>query len=214
MNPLLAIGLFAVVAAAQLAVPAGMIVRREAVLRDGEAFKFRTAPVDPYDAFRGRYVALRLDTGNGEDEGGFGFRGVPAEPGHTYRRGQKVHARIEIGDDGFAKLAKVTRTPPTDAPWLTARVSYSYGNDEVNLELPFDRYYMDESQAPEAEQAYNRLSSREVRNTWVTVRVHRGHAVLEELYLDGLPVREYLANPPPEATEEAEGEPDPAPGAP
>lgn len=204
MKPLIAVGLFAVVAAVQLAVPGGMIVRRETVLRDGEAFKFRTAPVDPYDAFRGRYVALRVDTGNGENEGGFGFRGVPAEPGHTYRRGQKVYARIEVGDDGFAKLAKVTRVPPTDTPWLTARVNYSYGDDEVNLELPFDRYYMDEGEAPEAELAYNRLSSREVRNTWVTVRVRNGFAVLEELHLDGLPVREYLANPPPEKPEEPE----------
>lgn len=206
MKPLIAVGLFAVVAAVQLAVPGGMIVRREAVLRDGEAFKFRTAPVDPYDAFRGRYVALRLDTGNGENESGFGFRGVPAEPGRTYRRGQKVYARIEVGDDGFAKLAKVTSAPPADAPWLTARISYSYSNDEVFLELPFDRYYMDEGQAPEAEQAYNRLSRREVRNTWVVVRVRNGFSVLEELYLDGLPVREYLANPPPEKPEKNENE--------
>ena len=43
-----------VVAAAQLAVPAWMIAGRELTLREGQVFKFRTRPVDPADAFRGR----------------------------------------------------------------------------------------------------------------------------------------------------------------
>ena len=49
--------LFIVVAVVQIAAPASMILRRERALDRGERFLFRTAPVDPYDAFRGRYVA-------------------------------------------------------------------------------------------------------------------------------------------------------------
>ncbi len=40
-------------------------------------------------------------------------------------------------------------------------------------------------------------SSREKRNAFVTVRVFKGDAALEQLYLDGLPLGEYLrANAP------------------
>ena len=62
--------------------------------------------------------------------------------------------------------------------------------DTVTLQLPFDRYYMKESRAPEAERSYNRRAQGE--KAWVTVRIREGHAVLEELYIDGLPIREYL----------------------
>jgi uncharacterized membrane-anchored protein len=52
---------FAVVGLAQLAVPASLIWKREQTLRHGSVWKFRTAPVDPVDAFRGRYVALEFE---------------------------------------------------------------------------------------------------------------------------------------------------------
>ena len=65
---------FALVGFAQLAVPASLIWKRERTLRQGHVWKFRTAPVDPVDAFRGRYVALEFEAeGRGE---GLEFGGV------------------------------------------------------------------------------------------------------------------------------------------
>jgi uncharacterized membrane-anchored protein len=198
MKKHLILGAFLVVALFQLTVPAWMIVRREITLREGELFKFRTAPVDPYDAFRGRYVALRIETeeeppaSTEQEQNTFMRGGIPIDPGANCPNGAKVYVAIEVGKDGFARLAKAYQQPPPSSPWVKAKVNYSC-NDHVFLELPFDRYYMEESKAPAAEIAYNRLSSRnEIRNTWVNVRVRNGFAVLEELYLDGKPVREYL----------------------
>ena len=84
------------------------------------------------------------------------------------------------------------------------RVARVYSG-EVRLELPFDRYYMEETLAPEAERAYWDTIRRQRRReddagppppqTFVTVRVKDGHAVLEELYIDDRPVREYLKRP-------------------
>jgi len=37
-----------------LAYPAYMVYEQETVLAKGTLYKFRLAPVDPYDAFRGR----------------------------------------------------------------------------------------------------------------------------------------------------------------
>ena len=48
--------IFLVVALAQISVPASMIWKRQRTLREGRLWKFRTAPVDPVDAMRGRYL--------------------------------------------------------------------------------------------------------------------------------------------------------------
>ena len=181
MKTRLLLGLFGFAILAQLAVPASMILKRERVLAHGQAFKFRTAPVDPYDAFRGRFVAL-----------GFDENSVMAPPGHDFARGQTVHVRLEEDADGFAKLAEILRDRPDAAPYLTTKILYVGGN-RVQLRLPFDRFYMDEDAAPAAEQAYWKYSASSNRNAYVQVRIEKGFAVLEDLYVDGQPIREHLA---------------------
>ena len=181
MKTRLLLGLLGFAILAQLAVPASMILKRERVLAHGQAFKFRTAPVDPYDAFRGRYVALGFDRD---------FVVVP--PGHDFARGQTVHVRLEEDADGFAKLAEILRDRPDAAPYLTTKILY-VGGDQVHLRLPFDRFYMDEDAAPAAEQAYWKYSASSNRNAYVQVRIEKGFAVLEDLYVDGQPIRDYLA---------------------
>lgn len=177
-------GLLGLAILAQLAAPAAMILKRERVLAHGQAFKFRTAPVDPYDAFRGRYVAL-----------GFDQNSVAAPPGHEFARGQTVHVRLEEDAEGFAKFAEPLRDRPDAAPYLTAKIQHVGGN-AVYLRLPFDRFYMDENEAPAAEQAYRQNSVRSNRNAYIQVRIEKGFGVIEDLYVDGRPIRDYLADHP------------------
>ena len=180
MKTRLLLGLFGLALFAQLAVPASMILKRERVLAHGQAFKFRTAPVDPYDAFRGRYVAL-----------GFDQRSLAAPPGHDFARGQTVHAVLVEDADGFATFAGLRRDRPDAEPYLTTKIQY-VGGDLVHLRLPFDRFYMDENEAPAAEQAYRQNSVRSNRNAYVQVRIEKGFGVIEDLYVDDTPIREYL----------------------
>lgn len=42
----------------QWAVPVAQILRGETMLREGTALRLALQPVDPYDAMRGRYLAL------------------------------------------------------------------------------------------------------------------------------------------------------------
>ena len=72
--------LFAAAVVAQWAAPLSMIFRSERVLSGGQAFKFKTAPVDPVDAFRGRYIALNFDVA------------APIEPGRDVRINSEVYA--------------------------------------------------------------------------------------------------------------------------
>src|SRR3989338_7577520 len=130
MRNMLIIGLFLCVSVAQIVTPISMITKRESVLKNGEQFKFKTVPIDPYDAFRGRYVALRL-----EDDY------LPSTKEVTVSNGQTVYALIDIDSQGFAKLATLAVSRPREKSYIQTKVRYVYG-DKVYLDLPIDRYYM------------------------------------------------------------------------
>jgi len=174
------LGLFSCLALVQLAVPVSMIAIREITLHSGRQFKFRTAPLDPYDAFRGRYVALTFD----EEE-------VPIPEEVELRPNQKVCAHIEEDDKGFARIRKVSVGRPKGGDSIRARVRW-VGGKGVRVSLPFDRYYMGEKVAPAAEEAYLAHTRRGSQDAYVTVRVRSGFAMLEQLYVGGKPIEEFL----------------------
>lgn len=168
----------------QLMVPGMMIARREAALRDGSAYKFKTRPIDPFDPFRGRYVALWFS----ETAGEAGYEGV--------RRGHKVYVEVFQGEDGFAKLGKATRERPDGVDYIKARIAYVSGGSQVQLELPFDRYYMNEKKAPAAERVYWERARDTNSTAYAVVKVLDGMAVTEGLFVDGVHILDYLeANP-------------------
>lgn len=178
----LIIGVFLCLASIQIVTPLAMITKREAVLKNGAQFKFKTAPVDPYDAFRGRYVALRLEEDNVPD-----LKGVKLNPG------QNVYAIIVIGEQGFAKLTTVATGRPQGISYIQAKVRY-VSNDKVQLELPIDRYYMEEKAAPTAERVYREYSRRDKQDAYVLVRIKDGFAVIESLYIGGKRIEDVVRN--------------------
>jgi hypothetical protein len=180
-KPLIMI-VFVLTAAAQLLVPASMVVKREATLREGKVFKFRTTPVDPYDAFRGRYVALSYE----QD------RITKAEQ-FSFKRGQKVFAVLSEDEEGYAQMVSVWQHRPEDLDYLEVEVrsGVSYETN-VLVRIRQDRFYMEENAAPKAEAAYQAMSSSTNRNAHVQMRIRDGFGVIEELFIDDLPVREYL----------------------
>jgi uncharacterized membrane-anchored protein len=185
MNRMLRIGLFVVVAVVQLAVATGAIVRSELALRTGEAFRFRIQPVDPVDAFRGRYVAIR-----------FAVERAPAAEDLEVRRGTFVCVSIEVDDDGYAALGPAELEPPSSGAYLRLRGGGLYPDEDgkryVWINLPFRRYYMDEDLAPEAERAVW-SGPRGQREASVSVRIRNGFGVIEELYIGDVPIHRWLA---------------------
>jgi uncharacterized membrane-anchored protein len=173
MKTKLIIGLFCGVALIQLITPLSMIIKRESVLKHGEQFKFKTMPVDPYDAFRGRYVALKI----ADDS-------VPVPGEIRLNNNQDVFVRINVDADGFAKLTGLTTNVPREAPYIKAKVKYT-SRDKVHLDLPIDRYYMEEKSAPIAEKVYMEHSRRDKQDAYVLVRIKDGFAVIEGLYVGG-----------------------------
>jgi len=166
---------FALVALAQLAVPGSLIWKREHTLRQGHLWKFRTAPVDPVDVFRGRYVALHFDVETQE---------ISPPPNSNYS--DKVFITLKANGEGFAEIDEVSTTKPPGDDFMEAQLSGK------TIALPFNKYWVTERDAPAAETAYQNLSRRGNQNAYVTVRVFRGDAAIEQLYLDNQPLGEYL----------------------
>ncbi|MEX2579954.1 MAG: GDYXXLXY domain-containing protein [Verrucomicrobiales bacterium] len=180
--PPLVLALFAGVCLLQWAVPASMIHKRESTLHHGEIYRFKTAPVDPYDAFRGRYVALNYEESTV----------AGTWPREDFRRGRVVFAVLGTDEEGFAVIENLVTAPPEEGDFLRVRVGYVY-SDRIRIELPFDRFYMDEFSAPEAEREFlraNRNGGAEPAH--VVARVRRGFGVIEDLIVGGQPVAEWL----------------------
>lgn len=166
---------FVLVAFAQLAVPGSLIWKREQTLRQGSVWKFRTAPVDPVDAFRGRYVALQFEVETQQ-----------ISPPATASPGDTIFVTLKANAEGFAEIDQVSTAKPAGDDFMTAELSGK------TISLPFDKYWVTERDAPAAETAYRNLSRRDKQNAFASVRVFRGDAVLEQLYLDNQPLGDYL----------------------
>ena len=97
---MLRILIFGVVALAQLAVPATMVWQRDQTLKQGRVWKFRTAPVDPVDVIRGRYIALRFTAEEFAAELAVQFTGLPVE-------GQDDHIFFIISQPGVPEVIQL-----------------------------------------------------------------------------------------------------------
>lgn len=187
--------LYVAVAMVQLAVPVDQIRIREDILRNGTAYKFRTAPVDPSDAFRGRYVALS-----------YADTLAPFRPGESLLFGNPAYVVLNKDAQGFANFGELSPHPPNQGDFLRVTFQGGAGGDhtgKASFRLPFDRFFMEESKAPRAEAAYwrqgNRRRPTEAPPTYVLVRVKDGRGVIEDLFIDNRPIRDFLD------TETAEG---------
>lgn len=172
--------IFIVVALAQLYVPASMIFERNDILKTGKEFRFRTAPIDPYDPFRGKYVWLNFQNNR------------IAVTDTTWMSGETVYAVLTEDSSGMAKVASIHRDIPGHTnDYLKTSIRYiSYDLITVHLEFPFDRYYMEESKAYPAEQAYLEASQDTSIVAYALVNIKNGEAVLKDVHINGTPIRE------------------------
>lgn len=166
---------FIVMALMQIAAPASLIWKRERTLRQGSVWKFRTAPVDPVDAFRGRYIALEFDAESQQ-----------ISPPPNVESGQTVFVTLRANPEGFAEIDQVLSGKPSGADFFEALLAGK------TVALPFDKFWVTERDAPAADAAYRAESRRDKKNAFVTVRVFRGDAAVEQLFLDNQPLGEYL----------------------
>jgi uncharacterized membrane-anchored protein len=187
INRKLVLFFFILVALAQLYVPAKMIFDREDVLETGTEYKFKTAPIDPNDPFRGKYITLNYVDNNYlvKDDG-------------SWVDGESVFVRLLIDKDGFASIGDVSKVKPSNIQNFLKTKMRLINPDEIDsyvkleIEYPFDRYYMGEFKANEAEQAYSKSLQDTTRVTYALVYIKNGDAVLKDVLIDGISIEEIV----------------------
>lgn len=171
---------FIVLALIQLFIPAKMIFDREIILSSGREFKFRAAPVDPNDPFRGKYIILNYMNNTIEIQGK-----------NEWKTNEPVYVILSVNQDGFAEIESVSKEKPSgNHDFVKAKVGNQLfdGDKKLAIEYPFERFYMEETKAPLAEKEYNLALRDSTRTTWAVVSIKDGEAVLKDVMIDGISV--------------------------
>jgi uncharacterized membrane-anchored protein len=171
----IALPLFVVMCLAQWFVPAKMIFESERVIDEGTLYKFKTQPIDPSDPFRGKYITLSFDANN-----------ISTTAALDWQSGEDIYVTFTTDSAGFAKPSAVSRTQPDTDVYLKTTVSYfnTYGDYEVFFNLPFDRFYLEESKASQAEQLYWQAQGDSTQVAYGLVRIGKGPAVLTDVMIN------------------------------
>ena len=169
----------------QIYVPAKMVYDSEVVLDEGISYKFKTAPVDPSDPFRGKYITLQYDI----DE----YKVVDE---NDWSRGEKIYVQLTTDKEGYAKILDVSKEKPhTSIDYVHASVDYvrNYSSPPtILINYPFTRFYMEESKAYDAELAYRRSQRDTAQTTYAVIHIKNGAPIIKDVFIDEVPIRELV----------------------
>ena len=178
--------LFILAALAQIALPASMIIKSERIETHGIANKIKTAPIDPSDPFRGRYISLNFF----EDE-------IVIDGDSPWESGDEVFVSFENDNEGYAKIKSISDTRPIDyANYIKTTIFYIrylkvQNRTRIVVDYPFDRFYMEESHAPAAERSYN-TQTRDSVVVYGLLMVRDGNYILKDVIYDGQAINDYV----------------------
>lgn len=178
------LSVFILGALAQLYVPAKMILDKDDTLETGTDYKFQTTPIDPTDPFRGKYIIL-----------GYKNNVAVIKNEKDWVEGETVYVFLENDQNGFAKIISVSKEKPSNnQDFLKAKVSAvsSDGTNKLTIYFPFDRYYMEESKASDAEVIYAKSLQDTTQLTYALVSIKNGDAVLKDVLIGGISIREIV----------------------
>lgn len=175
------------IALAQLAVPAWMVVRYEQVRLHGSEHHFRTAPIDPRDPMRGEHVVLEFEAENGPFA-------LPA----GWTEGA-LYAELGADSAGFAVITRLSTERPSGAHVRVTAEDWSVSTDDRTVgrvKLPFDRYFVQEGHGPRAEALLQPTWTEDERvepmPAHAVVRVRDGRAVVTDLVIGGKPLDAWM----------------------
>lgn len=178
---------FVVVMIAYLWIPISTIRSQERILSKGEVFRFQPQLVDPYDAFRGKFIWLNLPAPE-----------FDLDKTLRIENGQKVYAHLSRDSAGFAYYTGFTTDRPVGNTYIQTYVDY-HSEERISLRAPesLRKYYLNEKLAPLAEKKYNELiraggGQQAMAKVVVAVRVFEGNALVEKVYFNDMEMEDYL----------------------
>jgi uncharacterized membrane-anchored protein len=178
------LSLFVLMVIFQLYVPAKMIYDREQTIAKGTEFKFETTPIDPTDPFRGKYITLSFSENTFE-----------ISDDEIWKTGEPIYVSVLSNDDGLMQIGGISQVAPDNHQnYVKAKVQYVMDKPtrKVFIEYPFNRYYMEESKAYDAERLHVETQVDSTNITYAVVNVRNGDAVLMDVRIDGVSISDIV----------------------
>ena len=173
--------------------PVRTILRFSFPSAKGMVFRFPVTAYDPYDPMRGRYVQLNL---NGFERNIW----LPKKNRDLkFRNRQNIFAVLEPGRDGTARIADLVserKEIPAGKKYLPVQFLWSHREYDAktrkhrnrwthNIRLPFNRFYLNEKKAPEAEKL---LQDRKSKAELSVIIFRDGVYQVQNLVINGNPL--------------------------
>ncbi|MFZ1322950.1 MAG: GDYXXLXY domain-containing protein [Ignavibacteria bacterium] len=181
-NKFIIIAAFILTSIFQIYVPAGIIADREILLSEGKELKFKCAPVDPSDPFRGKYITLYFE------ENSF------TTDSNDWKYDENVYVTFRINSEGFSEIESVAKEIPiTSSEYLKLKSNgFSQENKKLSLYYPFDRYYINEIKAPKTEEIYNSSLIDTNNVTYALVSIKDGEGAIKDVFINDKSVEEII----------------------
>ncbi|MDD3155550.1 MAG: GDYXXLXY domain-containing protein [Victivallaceae bacterium] len=189
--------LYLVVLAAMAAYPVRKILQFEWPSEMTELFRFKVNLYDPYDPVRGRFVRLSFGRLEFKCDQPTSWDAKINRPG-----GSVVYAVLDRRKDGTAFVTKLTDTPVPGSAVLKVRCRWRgrdynpktkrcSGKWSYLYDYPFDRFYLNEKLAPEAEKLLR--SAKRGTEAELLVRIYPdGSFCVDDLQIDKRSIRDVL----------------------
>lgn len=173
---------FLLVVIAQILIPSKMIYDQEVILDKGTVFKFETAPIDPNDPFRGKYITLHYKANTFE-----------VLNGDDWEKNENVFVILTEDVNGFAKIQSLSKVKPLESvDFVHAKINKSLftKKNKIIVDYPFNRFYMKETKARNAENVYREASKNNKKNAYALVYILDGKTVLDDVVIDGISIND------------------------
>lgn len=164
-----------------------MIEGRAQILRDGQEVALKTAPIDPRDLLRGRYVRLNYAASSIDVDDILPWLD---DDERRVSRDRTVYVTFESDAEGFDVPTDVVLKRPSGGKYIRASVTGGQvffngdviGGGRLRVDFGVDRFYTNEQLAPELEE---RMRDGEITTVVVAVD-EAGTAQIKAFRQDGI----------------------------
>jgi len=177
-NKSIVILVFLLVAMAQIAIPAKLILDKENLLESGLKYKFEIYPVNFNYSYIDDYLTLIFKESK-----------ICVSNEKEWVNGETVYVVFSTDKDGFVKIKSISKSIPiNNIPFVKAKVNFVTmdGSKILSLSYSFNRYYFDMINFSDVENKIKKYD-KGVRNVcYAVVCVKEGEAVLKDVIFNSI----------------------------
>jgi uncharacterized membrane-anchored protein len=192
-NKLVAIAACILICVFQFVIISSVVLKAFKIDEDHTTVKLRCRLYDPMDIMKGRYVHLDFD----DDLERIPIDRMPSLADVPYEQLEKwkhrtLYCIMSEDDEGYHVVSDATFDKPTDETlYIKFRIEDTW-TETIGLRIHFEKYYMQEQYAMEAESILRERSFDEINPTLYLSVGKTGSTVQQKLEIEGIPIEEYL----------------------